>query len=106
MYSNVKALLTALCFNHTFSSIFRLGSGGQKVQGVAGVGQGGAKDGAEASIPPLMLQLEDFYFDLLPTPFPLPHDSRLQEVKSNNAKGESTPGGNHLTGPLGNLSSV
>lgn len=73
---------------------------------MVGAGQGGAEDRAQGSTPAPRLQLEHSYFDLLPTPFPFPHDSRLKEVKSNNAKGESTPGGNHLTGPLGNLSPV
>lgn len=73
--------------------------------GVLGAGQGGAEGRLRAPTPALRLQLEHRYFDLL-TPLPFPQDSRLQEVKSNNAKGESTPGGNHLTGPLGNLSPV
>ncbi|KAK2498859.1 hypothetical protein MC885_020019 [Smutsia gigantea] len=33
-------------------------------------------------------------------------DSRLKEAKPSNAKGESTPGGNQLTGPLGNKNPV
>lgn len=71
---------------------------------MVGVGQGGGEDGAEGSTPPLMFQLEHGCFDLS-THFPFPGDSRLKEVKPN-AKGESTPGGNHLTGPLGNQSPI
>lgn len=53
----------------------------------------------QGSTPSLRLQLEHCYFDLTPW-------LKAEEVKPNNARGESTPGGNHLTGPMGDQSSV
>ena len=80
-----------LWFSHTPHCLlvrFRRAEGPE----VLWVGYRGAEDRTEVSTPPHVLPLEHHYFDLL-TPFPLPHDSWLKEVKPSNAKGELTPGG-------------
>lgn len=99
-------------FNHIAPSVFWLGLRGQKVGGGRGrLGirwrKGGRNSrGAEGSSPPLKLQLQYCYFDLLQLSSPSPMPEDYKTVKFNNANGESTPEGNNLTGPLGNQSPV